>query len=976
MSIARFLPTRRWLWRGLVGVALLSMAFLWKPLLIQWHEGRARQHLRSRQYPRALEELRASLWLAPQRSETILLLARTQRRLGDLATASALLPQAEKYGAAPARIQREQWLLLAQAGQLREAEPHLAALLQDPRDEGAEICEAFVQGYFSNLCVDEASALLDVWTKDYPEDPQPHVMRGYLLQTLAFNPEALTAYRRAAELAPDQPMIRRRLAQILVETGGLDEAGELLRRCVEETPDDTEARMAWMNLLFTQGDTDRAREGLEQLLAKQPACFEARRLLGEMELSQGRLVEALGHLEPAARQRPYDTTTRNALGKTLSALGRKSEAEPHFQYVAEAEPALHRMEQQLRQVLKQPRDPQLRYEIGMTLLKYSSPDDGAKWLRTVLELQPNHPGAQAALGQRTASRDGPRPPAAVPAARDPSDRDSRHPPSATALPITGGESIQLRDVTAQSGISFVHTDGSSGRFFTMEAMTGGLALFDYDGDGLIDIYFVNGAPLPGTLPGTQPRHALYRNLGNWKFSDVSVEANTACTAFGLGLTVGDYNNDGFPDIYLSNFGPNVLYRNNGDGTLSDVTAQAGVARGNRVGAGVCFLDMDGDGDLDLFVANYVQFSYASHRAAQIAGLPFYPGPLDQAAETNVLYRNDGEGTFTDVSVTSGIAAHSGTGMGVIACDYDNDGDTDIFVANDEMANFLFQNDGHGTFREVGIPSGVAYDAAGLPRGSMGVDAGDYDNDGWLDFYVTSYQNELATLYRNLGRGFFHDATRLTGAGAGTLSQVTWGHGFVDFDNDGDRDLFIACGHTDENVERRDKRAAYRTRSILLQNLLVETGQARFSNISDRCGDGLRLLRSSRGTGFDDLDNDGAVDVVVLNSRQLPTVLRNGCHEVGNANHWLQVVLRGVRTNRDGVGARVRVTAGALVQIDEVHSGRGYQSHHGVRLHFGLGVQDQVDRIEVRWIGGGTDVVEHVRADRTVTIIEGQASGQK
>ena len=397
MSIARFRPTRRWLLRGLAGLALAGLAFLGKPGLIRWHEARARHYLSVRQQPLALTELRASLWLAPHRPETLLLLARTQRQLADLATASAMLGEAAQAGAAPARLQREHWLLLAQAGRLREAEPHLAALLQDPQDEGAEICEAFVQGYFANLRVAEALELLEVWSKDYPADPQPHVMRGYLLQTLALHPEAVAAFRQAVKLAPEQTVIRRRLAESLVELGQRAEAGELLRQCLAEVPKDAAARLAWANLLSAQGAPDRARESLEQLLAQQPDCFEARRLLGEMELSEGRFAEALGHLEPAARQRPYDTTTRNALAKTLRAVGRQDEAEPHFQYVAAAEPALHRMEQQLREVLKQPRDPRLRYEIGMTLLQYGSPDDGRKWLRTVLELQPQHPGARAAL---------------------------------------------------------------------------------------------------------------------------------------------------------------------------------------------------------------------------------------------------------------------------------------------------------------------------------------------------------------------------------------------------------------------------------------------------------------------------------------------------------------------------------------------------------------------------------------------------
>ena len=534
----------------------------------------------------------------------------------------------------------------------------------------------------------------------------------------------------------------------------------------------------------------------------------------------------------------------------------------------------------------------------------------------------------------------------------------------------GARPIQLQDVTGQTGIAFTHTDGGSGKFYIMEAMSCGLALVDYDGDGLIDVYFPNGAPLPGTRVEKTPHHALYRNLGGWKFRDVTAEAGVACTAFGLGVTVGDYDNDGHPDIYLSNFGPNVLYRNNGDGTFTDVTDRAGVARGNRVGAGVCLLDCDNDGLLDLFVSNYVQFSYQTHRPSVLGGVPFYPGPLDHPPETNNLFRNNGDGTFTDVGTASGVARHAGTGMGTSACDYDNDGDTDVFVANDMTPNFLFRNDGQGGFEEVAIPSGVAYNGQGMPQASMGADFGDYDRDGWLDLYVTSYQNELATLLRNLGQGLFLDVTQMTGAGDGTLPYVTWGCAWVDLDNDGDRDLFVACGHTEPNVRQRDKNASYPARNLVLRNLLSETGKATFANVTPQCGDGLRAEHVGRGAAFDDLDNDGDVDVVILNLGQRPTVLRNMLNESGSPHHWLQVRLQGVKTNRDGVGARVCVVAGDLVQVDEVHSGRGYQSHWGSRLHFGLGNHQRVDRIEVRWIGGGVDVLENVAPDKLLTITEG------
>ncbi len=529
-------------------------------------------------------------------------------------------------------------------------------------------------------------------------------------------------------------------------------------------------------------------------------------------------------------------------------------------------------------------------------------------------------------------------------------------PSAAAGPI------QLREVTSETGIRFLHTDGSSGRRYIMETVTAGLALFDYDADGDVDIYFLNGAPLRGASARTPPRNALYRNDGGWHFTDVTAAAGVGDTGFGLGVAAADYDNDGDQDLYVNNYGPNVLYRNNGDGTFTDVTEQAGVACGSKVGAGAVFLDADADGDLDLYVANYVKFAYEVHVVHYTDGFPQYAGPADFQPEPDVLYRNNGDGTFTDASSESGIAAHAGTGMGMVACDVECDGDTDVFVLNDVSGNFFFLNDGTGRFEERGLLSGTAYNVYGDELGSMGVECADYDGDGRLDFLMTSYQGELPVLYRNQGDGTFLDVTVEAGASQGTYPYVNWGVGLVDFDNDGDRDVFIANGHLQDNIDLYDSTSAYEVRNVLLMN----TGGGKFVNMSDRCGDGLEPRLSSRGAGFDDLDNDGDIDVVILNSRQGPTILRN---DSVSSNHWIQIRLRGVKTNRDGVGAHVKVTAGDLVQVDEVHSGRGYQSHYGMRLHFGLGRRDRVDRIEVRWIGGGVDVVENVQADRLLTITE-------
>jgi enediyne biosynthesis protein E4 len=525
--------------------------------------------------------------------------------------------------------------------------------------------------------------------------------------------------------------------------------------------------------------------------------------------------------------------------------------------------------------------------------------------------------------------------------------------------------LRFTEVTRQTGIRFVHTDGGCGNRYVVETVSAGLALFDYDNDGWLDIYFLNGAPLKGTPVTVPPRHALYHNNGDGTFTDVTEAAGVTNTGYGLGITIGDYDNDGYQDIFLNNYGPKVLYHNNGDGTFTEVTQRAGVVNGiDKVGAGTCFLDIDGDGLLDLYVASYLVFSYATHTPRTLNGFPIYSGPPFFPPMPADLFRNNGDGTFTDISKESGIGSVAGFGMGTVCADFDDDGDTDILVANDMKGNFLWVNDGQGHFTEKGLSSGFAYDINGEEKGSMGVDCGDFDNDGKLDFYVTSYQGQSATLYRNLGKGFLEDVSLVTGAASGTFPHVTWGNSIVDLDNDGYRDIFVVLGHLQDNIEKWNDTGMYLAPKIVLAN----TGKGKFVNVSNQAGDGVKVKSSSRGAGFDDLDNDGDVDVVILNSRSQPTVLRNDSAPQG---HWLQVRLEGRKTNRDGVGARVRVVAGDQTWVDEVHSGRGYQSHYSSRLYFGLGPRDKIDRVEVRWLGGSTEVFDGIKADRLIRLTEGQ-----
>ena len=403
----------------------------------------------------------------------------------------------------------------------------------------------------------------------------------------------------------------------------------------------------------------------------------------------------------------------------------------------------------------------------------------------------------------------------------------------------------LKDVTKETGIAFVHADGSSGQRYIVETVASGLALFDYNNDGKIDIYFLSGGALKGTHYPIPPRCRLYRNDGNWRFTDVTEQSgvgNAGCHA--LAVAVGDYDSDGFQDVYVTNFGPNVLYHNNGDGTFTDVTQAAGVADGSQVGAGANFLDIDGDGKLDLFVAHYVDFTYEKQVPMRLSGYPIYVGPRAYQPTSATLFRNNGDGTFTDISVQSGIAAKKGSGMGTVCLDYDHDGDTDIYVANDQTPSFLWRNDGHGKFEEVGTPAGVAYNVDGETMGNMGVGCGDYNNDGLLDLYVTHYQQQFPSLYKNLGDGHFEDVGFSSGSVAGMGHTTQWGNEFVDFDNDGNRDLFVALGHLQDNVELWDKRASYLATNVLMKNL----GNGKFVDVSDSSGDGMKVKLSSRVRG--------------------------------------------------------------------------------------------------------------------------------
>ncbi len=519
--------------------------------------------------------------------------------------------------------------------------------------------------------------------------------------------------------------------------------------------------------------------------------------------------------------------------------------------------------------------------------------------------------------------------------------------------------VRFTDVTAALGISFKHTTGESGRKYFIEPLGSGVALFDLDNDSDLDLYFVNGADLPGSVSLTPPVNRLYRNDGDGRFTDVTERAGVGDTGFGFGCCVGDYDNDGFTDLYVTNYGRNVLYRNDGDGRFTDVTERAGVA-GDRLSSGCAFVDVDADGYLDLYVVTYVEFHPDTNPNCTRQGVPTYCTPEALPGAADVLYRNNGDGTFTDVSERAGIAQHSGKGLGVVCGDLDNDGSVDIFVANDTTPNFLFHNGANGVqLTEDALFAGVALSAEGRAYSGMGTTLGDFDNDGALDIIVTNFQDQTNSLYHNTQDRFFTETSFIHGIGERSLPYLAWGVGFVDFNNDGWVDLFIANGHLDRNIAAIDPIGTYAQPNQLFLN---RQGIA-FAETEDAT---LAQPNVSRGTAFGDLDNDGDIDIVVSNLGGTPTVLRN---DTPQRNRWLTVTLIGTHCNRSAIGARATFVSGALTQIREVKSGSGYFSQNDLRLHVGLGDAVSVDRLEVRWPCGRVQTLQDVAANQHIVISE-------
>jgi tetratricopeptide (TPR) repeat protein len=755
--------------------------------------------------------------------------------------------------------------------------------------------------------------------------------------------------------APADPLLRRAQGLVLLAEGRPAEARPHLESAMAALEDDPIGRLALAECRLTAGELDAA----EAALGSEPSPGAGRGrwwfLRGRIEEARDQTDRAIDAWRHTASPSSQDREALYHLGQVLIRRGKEAEAQPlleHAEAIRAREVSLIR---ELDRCLREGRDADTFGRVARLCHEAGLEAEARAWYREVIKIDPLRREAQAALA-------GPEPTVPTPVApRRKASLASAAPEAPALSPVAGAGRLKFEDVATRSGLVYRYECGVTPNLYLPDTMGGGVGLIDYDDDGRLDVYFVNGCPLPVDAAHPATPNKLFRNRGDGTFEDVTARAGVAGLGYGMGCAVADYDEDGHDDLFVTGLGRTILYRNRGDGTFEDVTARAGVAS-DRWSTAAGFADLDGDGDLDLVVITYVEADPKKvPDCRDPLGKPMHCPPGQFPAQFDQLFRNNGDGTFTDVSREAGFEVPAGLGLGLAIADFDDDGRLDVFVANDAAPNFLFRNKGGLTFEEVGVAAGLAYDGTGRATASMGVVAEDLDSDARIDVFHTNFLNEPNTLHRNLGGGLFDDTTARAGLDAPSRPVTGFGTAALDVDNDGRLDLFVANGHVDDRPWAGHPMAQ-------LPQLYWSRGPGRYDLAPETVAPYFARPAVGRGAAAGDLDGDGRIDLVVVHRDAPAALLRN----VTDGGHWLALRLRG-KAPRTPIGARVTCTVGGRTSVRWLTSGTGYLSSHDPRLWFGLGTARTVDRVEVRWPSGSVQSLSGLPADRVVELREGDAA---
>ena len=820
----------------------------------------------------------------------------------------------EAYPASHA-LHHEAARALRELSQPETAARHLEAALElHPGHVPSLVMLALVRSDEGRLA--EAAGLL---AKAIELEPQSAAARHDLavVEARRGNLEAAVAeFRRAAELAPRESKVKYGLGSALEKMGKLEEARAELEAACALDPSYPPPRYRLSAVLFRLGRKEEGERELRRFRELKAAVHAHR---GEALARRKDLAGAAREYQRAVDALPDHAVTHGRLGSLYLDLGRS-----RARHRPRAEGGRARSE---------------RASIRESLLGR----EGERRLRRVASLDTE--GRRDGAGEEGVHRAAGGHPGGAPEVRRHLARLLIALAALAGAPGAGAQ-IVFTEVAERSGVRFRHSDGSCEKRYFAEQVGGGAAFLDADGDGRLDLYLTGGVPLPGCPPAEGPGSRLFRNEGGGAFADGTARSGLGEPGYATGVAAGDIEGDGDTDLFVACYGPDRLYRNGGGGTFGDIAAEAGVADPS-FGASATFLDIEADGDLDLFVTNYVAVGPANERACFRGKVPAYCLPQDYPGEPDRLYRNDGKGKFTDATIECGVRSERARGLGVAACDHDGDGRIDIFVANDTTENELFHNEGGGKFSERGLSAGVAFGEDGTLQNGMGTDWGDHDGDGLLDVVVTNFETQANSLFRNLGDGFFIDVSWTSGIGEPGFPYVGWAAIFSDFDLDGLLDLFIANGHVFDNAREIQEGGSWEQPCLVHRN----AGGGKFTTTKLGAAEGC-APRSSRGAAAGDYDDDGDVDIAVNNLRAPPFLLRNDSPRAGRK--WFGIELRGTRSNRSAIGARLTLRAGGPIQVREVKGGSGYLGQNDFRVVFGLADAAKIERLEVRWPGGATE----------------------